>query len=237
MRRLAAVFLFVVGALAWQLPPVNDGAAHGDAPYLLEPGWLPLSEGKSLNGWRYEHAEKGKWSTTAGVLWDSTGQPKQLVPLPAAGDRLVNGPKGVVSNLMTDRTFGDMELYVEFLIPAKSNSGVYLHGLYKVQVYDSFGVEHPKYLDCGAIYERWIDNKGVGGTPPSVNASRRPGEWQYFQIWFQPPRFDANGRKTANAKFVRVLHNGVIVRQSVEADGPTRSGLEISEAATNPLML
>ena len=100
-----------------------------------------------------------------------------------------------MSNIITERRFGDMELYLEFLIPAKSNSGVYLHGLYEVQVYDSYGVEHPKYLDCGAIYERWIDNKCIGGTPPSVNASRRPGEWQSFQIWFQAPRFDRTGKK------------------------------------------
>jgi len=226
-----------LAANAWQMPPANDGLPHGDAPYLLEPGWLPLSDGKSLSGWRYEHAEMGKWSTSSGVFWDGTGEPKQLIALPGAGDRLINGPKGAVSNIITERRFGDMELYLEFLIPAKSNSGVYLHGLYEVQVYDSYGVEHPKYLDCGAIYERWIDNKGVGGTPPSVNASRRPGEWQSFQIWFQAPRFDRSGKKTANAKFLRVLHNGILVQRDVEAEGPTRSGLNIAEAATNPLML
>jgi hypothetical protein len=126
---------------------------------------------------------------------------------------------------------------VEFLIPAKSNSGVYLDGLYEVQVYDSFGVEHPTYIDCGAIYERWINNKGEGGTPPIVNASRRPGEWQSFHIWFRGPRFDPDGKKISNATFVRVLHNGLLVHENVEAPGPTRSGLEIPEAATNPLML
>jgi hypothetical protein len=128
-------------------------------------------------------------------------------------------------------------LYLEFLIPAKSNSGVYLHGLYEVQVYDSYGVEHPAYIDCGAIYERWINEKGVGGWPPMVNASRPPGEWQSFHIWFQGPRFDANGKKVANATFLRVLHNGSLVHEKTEIDGPTRSGLEIPEAIENPLML
>ena len=70
-----------------------------------------------------------------------------------------------------------------------------------------------------------------------VNATRRPGEWQSFQIWFQAPRFDSSGKKTANAKFLRVLHNGILVQRDVEAEGPTRSGLEIPEAATNPLMI
>ncbi|MDQ2775124.1 MAG: DUF1080 domain-containing protein [Acidobacteriota bacterium] len=242
MRRRDLWFLLPVVlagsvALAWQETAVNDGTAHGDAPYLLEPGWTPLISPKSLGAWQYEHPEKGTWTNSRAVFWDSVNQPKQLLALPGPGDRIANGPKGGNSNIYTKQKFGDMELYVEFLIPANSNSGVYLHGLYEVQVYDSFGVEHPKYLDCGAIYERWINNKGEGGTPPVVNASRRPGEWQSFHIWFRGPRFDTGGRKISNATFVRVLHNGLLVHENVEAPGPTRSGLEIPEAATNPLML
>jgi hypothetical protein len=224
-------------ALAWQETAVNDGTAHGDAPYLLEPGWTALINPENLDAWQYEHPEKGKWTNSRGIFWDGVNQPKQLLALPGPGDRIVNGPKGANSNIYTKQKFGDVELYVEFLIPAKSNSGVYLDGLYEVQVYDSFGVEHPTYIDCGAIYERWINNKGEGGTPPIVNASRRPGEWQSFHIWFRGPRFDPDGKKISNATFVRVLHNGLLVHENVEAPGPTRSGLEIPEAATNPLML
>jgi hypothetical protein len=222
---------------ARQKTALNDGAAHGDAPYLLESGWTPLINPKNLNAWQYEHPEKGKWTNSRGIVWDGANQPKQLLAFPGPGDRIANGPNGANSNLYTKQKFGDMELYLEFLIPEKSNSGVYLHGLYEVQVYDSFGVEHPKYLDCGGIYERWINNKGEGGTPPSVNASRRPGEWQSFHIWFRGPKFDQSGKKIRNATFIRVLHNGQLVHENVEAPGPTRSGLEIPEAATNPLML
>jgi len=91
--------------------------------------------------------------------------------------------------------------------------------------------------DCGAVYHRWIDNQGVGGSPPSRNASRRPGEWQSFYIWFQAPRFDASGRKVENARFLRVLHNGLSVQQNVELEGPTRAHMSIPEAPLNPLML
>ena len=77
----------------------------------------------------------------------------------------------------------------------------------------------------------------MGGWPPLVNASRRPGEWQSFHIWFRAPRFDSSGKKIANARFLRVLHNGQLVQKNTEVDGPTRSGLEIPEAAENPLML
>lgn len=224
-------------AWAWQEIAVNDGTAHGDPPYLLELGWTSLIDRTNLNGWQYEHPEKGKWINSRGIFWDGLNRPKQLLALPGPGDRIANGPTGANSNIYTRQKFGDMELYLEFLIPANSNSGVYLHGLYEVQVYDSFGVEHPKYLDCGAIYQRWINNKGEGGTPPLVNASRRPGEWQSFHIWFRGPRFDAAGKKISNALFLRVLHNGQLVQEATEAPGPTRSGLEIQEAAINPLML
>jgi hypothetical protein len=119
-----------------------------------------------------------------------------------------------------------------------SNSGVYLQGLYEVQIFDSFGsVEPMRTSDGGAIYHRWIDNKGEGGSAPAVNASRRPGEWQSYQIWFRAPRFDAGGKKTENARFIRVLHNGIIVQDNVKAEGPTRAHMPISEAPSNPLML
>lgn len=217
--------------------PVNDGQPHGDPPYLVESGWTALLNGKDLDGWVYEIPAKSGWTAARAISWNGRGAPKELTAWPGPGDRIANGAKGGVSNIVTRRKFGDVELYLEFLIPAKSNSGVYLHGLYEVQVFDSFGVEHPKYSDCGGIYERWINEKGVGGTGPRVNASRQPGEWQWYHIWFQGPRFDASGRKISNAKFLRVLHNGVMIQENVEVDGPTRSGLEIPEAPENPLML
>jgi hypothetical protein len=124
------------------------------------------------------------------------------------------------------------------MVSKGSNSGVYLHGLYEVQVFDSYGsTEKMTSSDSGGIYHRWIDNKGVGGSAPSRNASRRPGEWQSFQIWFRAPRFDAAGKKTANARFIRVLYNGLSIQENVDVDGGTRAHMAIPEAATNPIML
>jgi hypothetical protein len=91
--------------------------------------------------------------------------------------------------------------------------------------------------DNGGIYHRWINNQPVGGSPPRVNASRAPGEWQSFHIWFRAPRFDGAGKKIENARFVRVLHNGKLVHENVEVDGPTRAHMAIPEAAANPVML
>jgi len=215
---------------------VNDGYSHGDPPFLLEDGWTSLLNERNLNDWSFEHPEKGIWTNSAGIYWDSQHAPKELTALPGPGTRIANGRTGGNSNIYTKQKFGDVEVYVEFLIPTGSNSGVYLHGLYEVQIYDSYSVKQPAYLDCGAIYHRWINEKGVGGWPPLVNASRPAGQWQSFQIWFKAPRFE-NGRKTADATFVRVLHNGVLVHENTKVEGPTRSGLEIPEAPQNPLML
>ena len=124
------------------------------------------------------------------------------------------------------------------MVAKGSNSGVYLHGLYEVQVFDSYGSEEPMTSsDGGGIYHKWINNQGVGGSAPSHNASRRPGEWQSYYILFRGPRFDAAGHKTENGRFLRVVHNGLTVQRNVEVDGPTRASMNIPEAATNPIML
>ena len=151
---------------------------------------------------------------------------------------MLNGPTGRTTNLATEETFGDIELYVEFMVAKGSNSGVYLHGLYEVQVFDSWKSDEPMTSsDCGGIYHRWINETGVGGSAPSRNASRKPGDWQSFYIAFRGPRFDASGKKTANAKFLRVVHNGFTIQKDVEVDGATRAAMNLPEAAKNPVML
>ncbi len=236
--RLFSVFLIAVVSLAGQQrPELNDGDVHGDAPYLIEDGWTPLLNGKDVSGWHGRTAAQNLWFTTRGVRWERLLGPTRLAGVPEPAGTILNGPAGRTVDLVTDRKLGDVELYLEFMVPKGSNSGVYLQGMYEVQVFDSWGVPQPTSSDCGGIYHRWIDNKGVGGSAPMVNASRRPGEWQSFQIWFRAPRFDASGKKVENARFIRVLHNGLLVQKEVEVDGPTRAAMEIPEAPLNPLML
>lgn len=198
--------------------------AAGARKHLIQPG--------SLNGWAAEDNKPNEWTTAKTVAASGKlieiGEP--------GGGILVNGPKGRTANIYTTAKFGDCELYVEFLVPQGSNSGVYLHGLYEIQVFDSYGIANPKTGDCGAIYHRWIDGKPVGGSPPRVNASKPPGEWQSFHAWFVAPRFQ-DGKKIANARFTKVLHNGVVVQENVEVDGGTRSHMHIPEAPVNPVML
>lgn len=216
----------------------TDGEAHGDPPYLIEPGWAPLFNGTDLGGWEASGGKPQQWITTKAVRWNRTGNPQHLGVRSEPGGTIVNTARGYVNNINTTQKFGDMELYVDFMVPRGSNSGVYLHGLYEVQIFDSYGSWEPmSVVDGGAIYHRWIDEQGVGGSAPRVNANRRPGEWQSYYIWFRGPRFDAAGKKTENARFLKVLQNGITVQENVEVDGGTRAHLPIAEAAQNPLML
>jgi hypothetical protein len=215
----------------------NDGDAHGDAPYMIEDGWTALFNGRDLTGW-HGLGQPNEWLTARAILWDRLLGPTRLIGMGGPGDRMLNGPHGRTANLVTDQKFGDIELYLEFMLAKGSNSGVYLHGLYEVQIFDSFGsTEAVTSSDCGGIYHRWIDNKGVGGSAPSRNACRRPGEWQSYHIWFRAPHFDATGRKTENGKFIRVVFNGLSIQENVDVDGPTRAAMDIPEAAINPIML
>jgi hypothetical protein len=112
-------------------------------------------------------------------------------------------------------------------------------GRYEVQVYDSFGVVKDQYpgIECGGIYGRWVNQQNVGGHSPRVNASKPPGEWQSFDVTFRGPRFDASGKKIANAQFVKVLHNGQVAHENVGVTGPTRAALYSDEKPTGPLLL
>jgi hypothetical protein len=71
---------------------------------------------------------------------------------------------------------------------------------------------------------------------PKKNACRKPGEWQKFVIQFEAPRFDEAGKKTGNARFVKVVLNDEVIHENVEVKGPTPGNLGHKEAATGPLM-
>ena len=115
--------------------------------------------------------------------------------------------------------FGDCQVHLEWAEPeevtgsgqGRGNSGVFLMGTYEVQVLDSY--ENETYFDgqCGAIYKQH---------PPLVNACRKPGEWQTYDIIWKAPRFDKDGKLVSPA-FVTVLQNGVVVQNHFELQGDT----------------
>jgi 3-keto-disaccharide hydrolase len=238
-----AVILVAATMLAPQQAPrysvVQDGEAHGDPPFLLEEGWQPLLNGTDLSGWRAcDPGAKNEWFTTRFVRYERILAPIQLSGRAGPSGVILNGPAGKTANLCTERSFGDIELYLEFMLAKGSNSGVYLQGLYEMQIFDSWAsAEEMSTSDAGAIYHQWIENRGAGGSAPRVNAARRPGEWQSYQAWFRAPRFDAAGKKIEPARFLRVLLNGQTVQTEVVVEGPTRASLTFPEGTEHPLML
>jgi len=134
---------------------------------------------------------------------------------------LINGKEGKCPSLVTKRRdYCDVEIHVEFMVAKGSNSGVIFHGNYEIQILDSYGVKKPTAGHCGGVYPRaestptyhHIDK----GSPPRVNAAKRPGQWQTMDIIFQAARFDENGKKTDHARFVKVVHNGQVIQEDVE---------------------
>ena len=121
--------------------------------------------------------------------------------------------------IRTKQGFGDVQLHVEWASPNpprgegqdNGNSGVFLMGMYEIQVLNSY--ENKTYPDgqASAVY---------GQYPPLVNATRPPGEWQVYDIIFRAPRFEDDGSLAAPAT-VTVLHNGVLVQNHVPLTGPT----------------
>jgi hypothetical protein len=198
--------------------------------------------GDDLSAWR---DDTGEWLVVGNVYADPEKNNKRLAwdagtGAIVTGKGEVNGKEGATVNLYTKAEFGDVRAHVEFMVPRKSNSGVYFMGRYEVQVLDSWGVGEPTFDDCGGIYQRWDGNRdpqGFEGHGPRVNAALAPGMWQSFDVVFRAPRFDENGNKVANARFDKVVHNGIVVHENVEVTGPTRAAGFNDEKATGPVML
>lgn len=196
--------------LALLLTAAGLSALAADDPFAdwhVPEGWYRASDAR-LDPWNEKHlyGERGE-----GVL--------------------INGRVGKASSLITRRRdYRDVEVHVEFMIARHSNSGVIFHGNHEIQIRDTSGVKKPAAGDCGGIYPRAEGQPGTpsyhhldGGSAPRINAAKPAGQWQTLDILFKAARFDANGKKTANAQFVRVVHNGVVIQENVEvpwASGP-----------------
>ena len=155
-----------------------------------------LFDGKDLSKWKSGKGDAG-WKIEGGYM--------EVAPKSGS--------------IQTKDSFADFQLHLEFATPAKvdgnsqgrGNSGVLFNGIYEVQVLDSY--ENPTYPDgqCAALY---------GQSPPLVNASKKPGEWQSYDIIWESPRWDADG-KIAKKAAVTVIHNGVVVHHRKEYLGNT----------------
>lgn len=178
-------------------PACAQAIVHDGLPYLFN--------GKDLSGWKLRHPEgENRWKAQEGVL--------------------INEGRG--TDLVTEMTFADHELHVEFRVPERGNSGVYLQGRYEIQVSDAFNKPVGKHM-CGAIY---------GKIAPRVNAAKPAGEWQSFDVKFIAPRTDGDGNVTQKAR-ITVIWNGVNVIDDAEIDGLTGGAIDDKVGAPGPLML
>lgn len=229
-RRLWVARFAILGIAGYVLG--GGAVAEESEKSEQKPETVIALSGDDLSAWREPH---GEWAVVGDAQMDP-GDPRRLRVQPGKGV-LYNGPGGKTVDLFTVAEHGDVIAHIEFMVPKGSNSGVYFQGRYEVQIFDSWGVEKPSYSDCGGIYQRWGPQGGYEGHAPRVNACKPPGEWQTFDVIFRAPRFDESGKKIENARFVKVIHNGVLIHENVEVTGPTRAAHFNDEKPTGPLML
>ena len=130
--------------------------------------------------------------------------------------------------------FGDMQLHFEFRLPfmpghdsqGRANSGSYIMNRYEVQILDSFALP-PQFNGAASLYRAHA---------PSLSMSFPPLTWQTYDIDLRAPRFDADGKKTENAR-ITVRHNGVVVHEDLELQGGTGAGGRREEVAKDFLLL
>lgn len=167
----------------------------------------------------FDGTDLSHWTDQSGgsVKWRIIGDAMEVVPQ-TPEDFAGKKPKKV--GIQTKRKFQDFILRVEFNVPPgeEDNSGVYLQRRYEIQIVDSHAGRQQNN-SCGAIYNQ---------KQPDVNVSRKPGDWQSYDITFHAARFaekDGQLQKIENAR-VSVLHNNVLIHDEVEILGKTGNGDE-----------
>ena len=191
---------------------VTPGRTSADPPSDA----IVLFNGTDLSRWRGKDGGAAKWIVRDGYVEVA----------PGTGD------------ITTADKFGDVQLHIEWATPAlvkgegqeRGNSGVFLMDRYEVQVLDSYANTTYFHGQAGSVYKQYA---------PLVNASRKPGEWQAYDIVFHAPKFDEQGKVIDRAR-VTVFHNGVLVQNNVEIYGNTfndRPALYIPHGSQEPLSL
>lgn len=233
-----AIQFFLVGTLC-VLIGCSEKAKETNADAVTPITFLPFKtislEDKS------GFVENGEnWQIVADAYVDRK-KDKSLSGTPGTGV-LINLPTpNSKDHLLTAFEHGDIEVELDVMMPANSNSGLYFQGRYEVQLFDSWGVVHPTYADMGGIYQRWdnekAEEKGYEGHAPKINAAKAPGLWQHFRIVFHAPRFNDAGEKIKNAEFKEVWLNDQLLHRNLEVTGPTRAAAFMDEKPQGPLVI
>jgi hypothetical protein len=177
------------------------------------PNAFVLFNGKDLSNWTALDGGEPGWTVEDGIL--------QVVPRSG--------------NILHTEPLTDFCLHLEFRCPdmpeatgqGKGNSGVFLQGLYEIQVLDSSGVNIPGTGDCGAFYDQ---------SAPLVNACKPAMGWQTYDICFRAPRLNPAGDVSEHAR-ATVLQNGIVIQNNVQIEGPTGSASKKPVETAGPLLL
>lgn len=179
----------------WEPIPakITPGTNAGEAPSDA----TVLFNGKDMNEWTSLDGTAAKWDMKDGFFTVKKG----------TGD------------IKTKKLFGDIQLHIEWRAPSeiigegqgRGNSGIFLQEKYELQVLDSYESRTYSNGQAGSIYKQAI---------PMANPTRKPGEWQVYDVVYTAPRFSDNGRVIVPA-YITVLLNGVVVQNHLQIIGPT----------------
>lgn len=200
----SAILLPAIHAFAQEAKP-QDTEVWEPVPAIVTPGTassapsdaIVLFDGKNLNSWTSEKGGTAEWLVKDGAM------------------TVVKG-KGTIK---TKETFEDFQLHIEFRTPAKvvgesqgrGNSGIFLQEYYELQVLDNYNNKTYSNGQVGSMYKQAI---------PLANPSKKPGEWQTYDVIWTAPRFNEDGSLKSPAR-VTVLLNNVLVQNNYELTGKT----------------
>ena len=156
-----------------------------------------LFDGKDLLKWKGVKAEQAEWIISDGVITVKKG----------------------VGDIETKKHYRDFQLHIEWKVPvsitgssqSRGNSGVFLQGKYEVQILDNYNNKTYANGQAGSIYKQ---------TPPLVNAMRKPGEWNVYEIIYTAPTFKEDGNYRTYP-YVTVIHNSIVIQNNTRINGTT----------------
>lgn len=173
-----------------KITPGENSAPPSDA--------IVLFDGSDLSKWEGMDGSAAKWKVENGMF----------TVVPKAG------------GIRTKEDFGDFQLHIEWRSPqeivgdgqGRGNSGIFLQGLYELQVLDSYESKTYTNGQAASIYKQH---------PPLVNAMKPPTEWEVYDVIYTAPKFSEKNGALLEAGYVTVLHNGVLVLNHVKLQGTT----------------
>lgn len=198
--------LVMNAALSQDQPNPKDTEIWDPEPRIVTPGGqhaappsdaIILFDGRNLDQWTDTKGNPAAWTVADGAMTVAR----------RTGD------------IKTKQSFGDIQLHIEWRTPAKvegdgqgrGNSGIFFCEKYELQVLDSYNNRTYSNGQAGSIYKQSM---------PMVNASRKPGEWQVYDVVFIAPRFQQDGSLESPGR-ITVMHNGVLIHHNTEIKGTT----------------